>query len=111
MMEEFCTSKCTQDRSTIIPSVMARGDGDEVELKPIMALKIMAHELTHGIIDASAGLVYAGGSGRLNEATSDIMGIMVDFYRTDPSLYNPNYLLVKLFSLSLVNFEKYDSAE
>jgi hypothetical protein len=35
------------------------------------------HEFTHGVTVASAGLVYAGESGGLNEATSDFFGAMV----------------------------------
>jgi hypothetical protein len=36
--------------------------------------------MTHGVTSRSAGLIYWGESGGLNESTSDIFGKMVDFY-------------------------------
>ncbi len=51
--------------------------------------------MNYGITDATSGLVYAGESRGLNEAISDKMGVLVDFYSTDRSLYSPNYLLSK----------------
>jgi uncharacterized repeat protein (TIGR01451 family) len=42
------------------------------------SLDVIAHELTHGIVATSAGLVYQGQSGALNEAFSDIFGEMVE---------------------------------
>ena len=39
-----------------------------------------AHELTHGVTDFSSGLIYAGESGALNEAFSDIMGTQLEFF-------------------------------
>jgi len=44
----------------------------------VTELDITAHELTHGVTATTAGLVYAGESGALNEATSDILGKMVE---------------------------------
>lgn len=49
------------------------GDGDGVAFGPFPnALDVVAHELTHGVTQATAGLVYANESGALNEAMSDI---------------------------------------
>jgi thermolysin len=42
-------------------------------------LDIVAHELSHGVTEYSANLIYQGESGALNEAFSDIMGISVEF--------------------------------
>jgi len=56
------------------------GDGDSINTLPFVTLDIVGHELTHGITSATAKLVYAGESGGLNEATSDIFGTMVEFY-------------------------------
>jgi bacillolysin len=39
---------------------------------------IMAHEFTHGVTQSSAGLIYRGESGALNESFSDIFGEMVE---------------------------------
>jgi thermolysin len=43
------------------------------------ALDIVAHELSHAVIDGSAGLVYRNESGALSEAFADIMGAAVEF--------------------------------
>lgn len=42
------------------------------------ALDVVGHELTHGVIQHSANLVYRGESGALNEAFADILGEMVE---------------------------------
>ena len=48
--------------------VMAYGDGD-VFFKPLAgALDVAGHEMTHGVIEHSAGLVYQFQSGALNES-------------------------------------------
>lgn len=52
------------------------GDG----LRFAAALDIVAHELTHGVIEHSAGLLYANQSGALNEALADIFGEMAQAY-------------------------------
>ncbi len=42
------------------------------------SLDVVAHELTHGVIQHSANLVYQNQSGALNEALADIFGEMVE---------------------------------
>ena len=59
---------------------MTYGDGDGSQLKPLVALDVAGHEMTHGVTSRTAGLIYSGESGGLNEATSDIFGSMVEFY-------------------------------
>ena len=44
------------------------------------SLDIIAHELTHGVIDSSSGLVFDGEPGALNEAIADIMGTGTEFF-------------------------------
>ncbi len=58
---------------------MTYGDGDS-EFNPLTTLDVAGHEMAHGITSNTAGLVYSGESGGLNEATSDIFGTMVEFY-------------------------------
>ncbi|MFE5007537.1 M4 family metallopeptidase, partial [Streptomyces sp. NPDC056696] len=58
---------------------MTYGDG-EGNLKPLTAIDVAGHEMTHGVTAATAGLNYSGESGGLNEATSDIFGTAVEFY-------------------------------
>ena len=45
-----------------------------------VALDIVAHEITHGVTQQTANLIYSGESGGLNEASSDIFGAMVENY-------------------------------
>lgn len=42
------------------------------------ALDIVAHELTHGVVEKTVGLVYSYQSGALNEGFADFFGAMVD---------------------------------
>lgn len=53
------------------------GDGYDT---PYVGLGITAHELTHGVTRFTAGLIYKGESGALNESFSDIFGVSVEFY-------------------------------
>ena len=70
---------------------MTFGDGDNgASILPLVALDIAGHEMSHGVTSRSAGLVYSGQSGGLNEATSDIFGTMVEYYANnanDPGDY------------------------
>lgn len=63
---------------------MVYGDGDE-DLLPAqrlfnrftIALDVIGHELTHGVTQFTANLIYANQSGALNESISDIFGSLV----------------------------------
>jgi Zn-dependent metalloprotease len=44
----------------------------------LTALDIAGHEMSHGLVAATADLVYVGQSGGLNESTADIFGTMVE---------------------------------
>ena len=70
---------------------MTFGDGDNgATILPLVALDIAGHEMSHGVTSRSAGLIYSGESGGLNEATSDIFGTMVEYYAAnanDPGDY------------------------
>lgn len=59
---------------------MTYGNGDGTTFNPFDSLDVAGHEMTHGVTSKSANLTYSGESGGLNEATSDIMGTMVEFY-------------------------------
>ncbi|HOY30618.1 MAG TPA: M4 family metallopeptidase [Bacteroidales bacterium] len=64
---------------------MTYGDGDGAQEGPFTALDVCAHELTHGVTEYTANLIYQDEPGALNEAFSDIFGTAVEFYAT-PSL-------------------------
>ncbi|TDM08017.1 MAG: peptidase M4 family protein [Ideonella sp. MAG2] len=56
----------------------------------LVSLDIAGHEMTHGVTENTAGLIYSDESGGLNEATSDIMGAMVERFANnanDPADY------------------------
>ncbi|WP_394430266.1 M4 family metallopeptidase [Streptomyces sp. SGAir0957] len=63
---------------------MTYGDGTGNK-NPLTSLDVAAHEMSHGVTSATAGLVYSGESGGLNEATSDIFGTAVEFYANNAS--------------------------
>ncbi|MGW8331051.1 M4 family metallopeptidase [Streptomyces sp. NPDC055897] len=57
---------------------MVYGTGD-AEYRPLSAgLDVVGHEMTHGVIENSAGLVYAGQSGAMNEAIADYFGNAIE---------------------------------
>jgi Zn-dependent metalloprotease len=54
------------------------GDGDGRLLTQTTAgIDVIGHELTHGVTEHEANLVYSGQSGALNESISDVFGIQV----------------------------------
>lgn len=76
------------------------GDGDMIK-KPLVVLDVTGHELTHGVVDATARLeptrVDADGNqygepGSLNESLADIFGSNVEFSADNPK-NPPNYLV------------------
>jgi Zn-dependent metalloprotease len=76
---------------------MTYGDGAG-NTHPLVALDVAGHEMTHGVTENTAGLVYSGDAGGLNEATSDIFGTAVEWYANLPS-ERPNYLIGEKLNL------------
>jgi Zn-dependent metalloprotease len=76
---------------------MTFGDGSG-SIKPLVSLDVAGHEMSHGVTSRTAGLIYSGESGGLNEATSDIFGTMVEYYANNAS--DPGDYLIgeKLFA-------------
>ncbi|GAB7046904.1 M4 family metallopeptidase [Catenuloplanes indicus] len=64
---------------------MIYGDG-QGNARPLVSLDVAGHEMSHGVTEnvVPGDLTYAGESGGLNEATSDIFGNMVEFYANTP---------------------------
>ena len=58
----------------------AYGAGDGVVYRSFGAIDVVGHELSHGLTDHTANLIYRGESGALNESFSDIFGTAVEFY-------------------------------
>ena len=58
---------------------MTYGDGGS-SFTVLTALDVAGHEMSHGFMSKSAGMVYEDEPGGLNEANSDIFGVMAEFY-------------------------------
>jgi Zn-dependent metalloprotease len=71
---------------------MAFGDGNGTTIRPLVAIDIVGHEVSHGVTSSTAGLIYSSESGGLNEATSDIFGAMVEYYANNQK-QPPNYVI------------------
>ena len=71
---------------------MTYGDGDGVTYGPLVSLDVAGHEMSHGVTSRTSNLTYSGESGGLNEANSDIMGTMVEFYANN-AVDTPDYLI------------------
>jgi len=57
---------------------MIYGDGN-TDFKPLAGgMDVAGHEMTHGVINNSADLVYQFQSGALNESFADVFGVMID---------------------------------
>jgi len=69
---------------------MTYGDGSF--FNPLVSIDVAGHEMTHGVTENTAGLIYSGESGGLNEATSDIFGTMVEYYANNAA-DTPDYLI------------------
>jgi len=63
-------------------SQMVYGDGDGVLfLRFTRSLDVVGHELTHGVVQHTSGLVYQAQSGALNEHFADVFGVLVRMYK------------------------------
>lgn len=60
---------------------MIFGDGDGTTFSNIIgALDVAGHEVTHGVTQHTANLIYENQPGALNESYSDVFGTMIEFY-------------------------------
>ena len=75
---------------------MTYGDGDGFYYSPLVSVDVVGHELTHGVTEYSANLIYDNEPGALNESFSDIFGTAVEFYLEGA---NADWLLGEDFSL------------
>ena len=82
-MINYVHFRANYDNASWNGSAMQYGDGNTA-FTPLTCLDVCAHEMGHGICQATAGLVYLNESGALNEGFSDIWGACVEYY-TDPT--------------------------
>ncbi|MGX0076169.1 M4 family metallopeptidase [Staphylococcus warneri] len=88
---------------------MIYGDGDNDNYLPFSGAKdVVAHEITHGITQETANLVYENQPGALNESFSDVFAYFIDSdnFLIGEDIYTPNVKGDALRSMS--NPEKYD---
>ena len=70
------------------------GDGDgQIFNRFTASLSVIGHELTHGVTQYTANLVYRGQSGALNESVSDVFGALVEQYAHQQSAEEATWLI------------------
>lgn len=75
---------------------MVYGDGDgKLFNRFTKALDVIGHELTHGVTEHEAGLVYSGQAGALNESFSDVFGSLVKQYKLKQKADKADWLIGK----------------
>jgi Zn-dependent metalloprotease len=75
---------------------MVYGDGDgEIFLPFTKALDVIAHELSHGVMQCEANLAYHGQSGALNESFSDVFGSLTRQFRLRQTALEADWLVGK----------------
>lgn len=73
---------------------MVYGDGDgELFNRFTISLDVIGHELTHGITQYEAALVYQGQSGALNESFSDVFGSLIKQYKLKQTADQADWLI------------------
>ena len=73
---------------------MVFGDGDgRIFRRFTRALDVIAHELSHGVIQHEAGLEYRNQAGALNESFADVLGSLVKQYRRKQTVAEADWLI------------------
>lgn len=75
---------------------MVYGDGSGRIFVPgglTAAIDVIAHELTHGVTQYTAGLAYSKQAGALNESWSDVFGSLVKQYAMSQSVDDADWLI------------------
>ncbi len=72
---------------------MTYGDGDGEIFNPFTILDVVAHELTHGVTEHTAGLEYYSQSGALNEHFSDVFGSLVKQHVHNQTADKANWII------------------
>lgn len=72
--DKFCNAYFSYDPPQMVYGNPCRGAGGLMQLA---TLDVAGHEITHGVTETTAGLVYSGQPGALNEAFSDYFGNVI----------------------------------
>ena len=91
-------------------SQMVYGDGDEnIPLAQrlfnrfTIAIDVIGHELTHGVTQHEANLIYSGQPGALNESISDVFGSLVKQYHLNQDARSADWIIGQGLFTSNVN--------
>jgi Zn-dependent metalloprotease len=73
---------------------MVYGDGDgELFNRFTIDIDVIGHELTHGVTQVEAGLIYQGQPGALNESVSDVFGSLVKQFAANQTADQADWLI------------------
>jgi Zn-dependent metalloprotease len=73
---------------------MVFGDGDgRIFQRFTKSLSVVGHELTHGVMQHTANLVYQGQPGALNESVSDVFAALVEQHRLGQTAEEADWLI------------------
>ena len=73
---------------------MVFGDGDGKLFQGFTGcLEVIGHELTHGVIETEAALVYEGQPGALNESFADVLGVLVKQWKLGQTIKQASWLI------------------
>ena len=81
-------------------STMTFGDG-YTTFYPLVALDVVAHEVSHGFTDYHSDLIYSGESGGINESFSDMAGEGAKYYMRGTNDFMCGYDIFKAASQAL----------
>lgn len=74
-------------------SQMAYGNGDGKLFKTFIDLSVIAHEMTHGVVQHSGGLIYKDQSGALNESLADVFGAMAVQRKLGQAVHQADWII------------------
>lgn len=73
---------------------MAYGDGDGIVFKRFTAaLDVVGHELSHGVVEFTANLVYQAEPGALNESFADVFGSLIKQWQKKQTVNQADWLI------------------
>ncbi|ATZ95398.1 MULTISPECIES: M4 family metallopeptidase [Dickeya] len=73
---------------------MVFGDGDgKIFNRFTIALDVIAHELSHGVVESESNLLYFRQSGALNESLADVFGSMVKQYYRNQKVQQADWII------------------
>lgn len=72
---------------------MAYGTGDGKVFRTFLELSVIGHEMAHGVIQHSGGLIYENQSGALNESIADVFGALTQQRALGQEVHQADWLV------------------